>query len=173
MEHPMLLEQTIHHYDLIRYCYNSEPAWLLAHTYNPSWSMYAHDSNVAATMELENGILAHYLGTWTAGWNAMQFEWRTDFSHGVVIQRELFDTLYAAHAADGAPAPVPLEPFTPFLDDTELLLREFARVVTAGGSVPCAGRDHLQSLAMAFATIESAKEGRRVDLREFRRRNQI
>jgi predicted dehydrogenase len=173
MEHPMLLEQTIHHYDLIRYCYDSEPAWLLGHTYNPSWSMYAHDSNVAATMELENGMLVHYLGTWTSGWNAMQFEWRTDFPGGVLIQRELFDALYAAHAADEALSPVSLEKFTPFLDDTELLFREFLAAVTAGGTVPCTGRDHLQTLAMAFATIDSARDGRRIDMREFRRRHHI
>jgi predicted dehydrogenase len=173
MEHPMLLEQTIHHYDLIRYCYDSEPVWLQAHTWNPAWSMYAHDSNVSTHMELANGMQVQYLGTWTAGWNAMQFEWRTDFPGGILTQKSLFSDLFTAALSDEALSPVSLEPFTPFLDDTGLLLRDFVRAIGAGRPAPCAGRDHLKSLAMAYAAIEAIRTGHRVDMHEFRNRYRV
>src|SRR5690606_28643082 len=35
MEHPMMLEQSIHHLDLIRHCYNREVESVMCHTWNP------------------------------------------------------------------------------------------------------------------------------------------
>ncbi|MDR7468123.1 MAG: Gfo/Idh/MocA family oxidoreductase [Armatimonadota bacterium] len=169
--HPMLVDQTIHHYDLIRFCYQAEPVWLQATTWNPSWSQYAHDSNVATFMELTNGVRLQYLGTWTGGWNQMQFEWRTDCERGIVTQRELFGDLCVAAVDDPELTPVPLEPFDAFYDDSAALLRAFAVSLRQGRPVPCDGRDHLQTLAMVFAAIESAETGCRVDLEDFRRRH--
>lgn len=168
--HPMLVDQTIHHYDLIRFCYQAEPVWLQAHTWNPPWSRYGHDSNVATFMELTNGVKVHYLGTWTGGWNQMQFEWRTDCERGVVTQRELFGELYVAGVDESTLTHVPLEPFDAFYDDSAALLRAFAASLREGSAVPCDGRDHLQTLAMVFAAAESAESGCRVDMDDFRRR---
>jgi predicted dehydrogenase len=167
--HPMLVDQTIHHYDLIRFCYQAEPVWLQAHTWNPSWSRYGHDSNVATFMELTNGMKVQYLGTWTGGWNQLQFEWRTDCERGIITQRELFGGLYVAGVDDAALTPVPLEPFDAFYDDSAALLRAFAASLREGATVPCDGRDHLQTLAMVFAAIESAERGCPVDMDDFRR----
>ena len=44
MDHPMLWEQSIHHFDLMRYVYDTEPAFIQAHTFNPSWTMYKGDN---------------------------------------------------------------------------------------------------------------------------------
>jgi predicted dehydrogenase len=54
MRHPMMLEQSIHHLDLIRYCYAREVVASRA-DWNPAWSMYAHDSNVSCLLTLEGG----------------------------------------------------------------------------------------------------------------------
>jgi predicted dehydrogenase len=40
MVHPMLWEQSIHHFDLLRFVYGAEPESVYARTFNPSWSMY-------------------------------------------------------------------------------------------------------------------------------------
>jgi predicted dehydrogenase len=173
MEHPMLLEQTVHHYDLVRFCYDAEPVTLRAHTWNPRWSLYAHDANVDSLIELSNGVTVQYLGTWTGGWNQLVFEWRTDCEGGVITQRELFADLRAAAIDDKALTSVPLEPFTPFLDDTERLLRDFVDCVRGGLPVPCSGRDHLQTLAMVFAAIESNESGARIDMARFRARHAV
>src|SRR5687767_4646465 len=69
MKHPMMLEQSIHHLDLIRFVYGREVEAVSCRTWNPSWSMYAHDANVACLLSLEGGLEVTYLGTWTGGWN--------------------------------------------------------------------------------------------------------
>ena len=46
MKQPMLWEQSIHHFDLIRFIYKSNVKNVFATTSNPPWSMYAHDANV-------------------------------------------------------------------------------------------------------------------------------
>ena len=56
MEHPMMLEQSIHHLDLIRYCYDREVEQVMCRTWNPGWSMYAQDSNVSCLLSLSGGL---------------------------------------------------------------------------------------------------------------------
>ncbi len=181
MKHPMLLEQSIHHFDLIRYVYGREVQSVQAETWNPPWSMYAGDSNVAALLTLEDDLRVQYLGTWTSGWNDMGFEWRTDCSRGVIIQKQLFSDLYYADMQSDDPNPViekgggggggPLERVSfvsedePFFDDTEALMRQFAHALADEGvPYPSTAQDHLRSLAVVFAAIRSAEEGRRITL---------
>ena len=87
MTHPMLLEQSIHHFDLLRYCYGVEVESLVCDSWRPSWSTYAGDCCVSVLFRFENGVRANYLGTWTAAWNRMEFRWRSDFERGALIQR--------------------------------------------------------------------------------------
>jgi predicted dehydrogenase len=173
MRHPMMLEQSIHHLDLIRYCYGREVEAVSCRTWNPIWSVYAHAANVSCLLSLEDGLEVAYLGTWTGGWNELKFQWRTDCEHGVIIQQELFSSLATARTEDTALTSVPLPPDIPFLDDTRLLLDSFVAAHKGEGEWPCTGRDHLHSLALCFAAIEADETGRRVDLREFSERHGI
>ena len=70
MHQPMLYEQSIHHLDLFRFTYGAEVARVSAITHNPSWSMYADDANVFALVEMTNGIVVNYFGTWSGTTNA-------------------------------------------------------------------------------------------------------
>jgi len=93
MKHPMLWEQSIHHFDLIRFVYKSNVKKVFATTSNPPWSMYKHDTNVNAILELQNGIIVNYIGNWQSNCKSLNFEWRTDCSKGIVIQKKQFDDL--------------------------------------------------------------------------------
>ena len=137
MRHPMMLEQSIHHLDLIRYCYGREVEAVSCRTWNPPWSVYAHDANVSCLLTLEGGLEVNYLGTWTGGWNELKFQWRTDCEHGVIVQqRTVFRISAGAGRRTTALTPVPLTPDVPFLDDTGLLLDAFAAASQAGASCP-------------------------------------
>ena len=52
MEHPMLWEQSIHHFDLMRYVYGAEAVLVHCHTWNPSWSNYRDHTNVSALFNI-------------------------------------------------------------------------------------------------------------------------
>jgi predicted dehydrogenase len=171
MQHPMMLEQSIHHLDLIRFCYGREVEQVQCRSWNPPWSVYAHDANVSCLLSMQGGLEVDYLGTWTGGWNALKFQWRTDCPDGVIIQNELFSDLSTARTEDAVLTPVPLAPCIPFLDDTRALLNAFVAAVPLGADMPCNGRDHLRSLALCFAAIEADETGRRVDVAAFQRRH--
>jgi predicted dehydrogenase len=167
MRHPMMLEQSIHHLDLIRFCYGREVEAVSCRTWNPSWSVYAHDANVSCLLTLEGGMDVAYMGTWTGGWNELKFQWRTDCEKGVIIQQELFSSLAMARTEDPELTPLPLDPCVPFLDDTRLLLDDFLDALATGRQEPCTGADHLKSLALCFAAIEANETGQRVTMRDF------
>jgi myo-inositol 2-dehydrogenase / D-chiro-inositol 1-dehydrogenase len=167
MWQPMMLEQSIHHLDLIRYCYGREVDSIMCRTWNPPWSMYAGDANVHALLTLEGGVAINYFGTWSGGWNQPGFEWRTDCAEGVLLQRELFSDLGYARKADEEVTPIALEPSEAFYDDTAALLKSFIVAIQKGGPVPCDGRDHLRTLALCFAGIESSQTGRAIVMKDF------
>ena len=171
MQHPMMLEQSIHHLDLIRFVYGHEVETISCRTSNPPWSMYAHDSNVDALLVLEGGMEVNYHGTWTSGWDVPDFEWRTDCDKGVVIQRELFSDLTAAHMKDEALTPVPIAEARAFYDDSAALLTAFLAALADGTPAPCDGRDHLATLALCFAGLESAATGKTVAMADFMARH--
>ena len=159
MRHPMLWEQSIHHFDLMRYVYGQEPVRLQCQTWNPSWSLYRHDSNVAALIEFDGGLRVNYQGTWQGNWAAPGFEWRSDCTQGIISQREQFGALYYARRDDGALTPVPLPPHVRWISETRALFEAFVEHVLDGAALQCSGRDHLMSLAMLQACIESSAAG--------------
>ncbi|WP_210483827.1 Gfo/Idh/MocA family protein [Microvirga antarctica] len=171
MQHPMMLEQSIHHLDLIRYCYDREVVSLSCRTWNPPWSMYAHDSSVQCLLTMEGGLQVNYIGTWTSGWNEPHFLWRTDCADGVIIQRDLFTDIATAARTDTTLTPVPITDARAYYDDTAALLKTFIEARRAGSATPCDGRDHLRTLALCFAGIESSASGTIVDMRQFYERN--
>lgn len=167
MRHPMMLEQTIHHLDLIRFCHGQEVAAIACHTWNPPWSMYAHDANVHCLLTLEDGAEVNYFGTWSGGWNTPGFEWRTDCTDGVVIQRELHSDLAFAQRTDAELTAIPLPEARPYYDDSIALLAAFLAALRGEAPLPCDGRDHLRSLALCFAGIESGETGRIIRMSDF------
>lgn len=171
MQHPMMLEQSIHHLDLIRFCYGREVERIACRTWNPGWSMYAHDSNVSCLLTLEGGLEVTYHGTWTGGWNGFYFEWRTDCERGIILQRQLHEDLAVAHTGDADLTPVELPACRAFYDDTSALLSRFIAHVRDGAPIECSGRDHLITLALCFAGIESSETGTVVEMKDFYRRH--
>lgn len=164
MRQPMLWEQSIHHFDLMRYVYRQEPVRLQCQTWNPSWSLYRHDSNVAALIEFDGGLRVNYQGTWQGNWAGPGFEWRSDCTDGIITQREQFGDLYYARRDDGDLTRVPLPPHERWISETRALFAAFVEHVVDGAELQCSGRDHLMSLAMLQACIESSATGRGVEI---------
>ncbi len=158
MEHPMLWEQSIHHFDLMRYVYGQDPTIVQCHTWNPSWSMYDDDTNVSAIFQFDGGMTVNYQGTWQSNWTVPGFEWRTDCTEGVITQREQFGALYYAKSADESLTSVELPPHERWISETSGLFSAFVSHVVDGEPLQCSGRDHLMSLAMLEACIQSSRQ---------------
>jgi predicted dehydrogenase len=163
MAQPMLWEQSIHHFDLLRFVYGAEPIRIFARTYNPSWSMYADAANVSALIEFEDGPLVSYHGTWQSNWAKPGFEWRNECPSGVAIQRDQFGELAFAERDQPTLTPVELPPYEQWIDDAAALLRAFIAAYRGEAPLQCSGRDHLKSLRMVQACIRSSETGRAID----------
>lgn len=166
MEQPMLWEQSIHHFDLLRHVYGQEPLQVESMTWNPSWSMYASDTNVAALFRFDGGLVVNYQGTWQSGWAQPGFEWRTDCTGGILSQRDQFGALHYARQGDPQLTEIPLPPHELWITETEGLLAAFAAAILDGAPLECSGRDHLRSLAMVEACARSSLERRAVTIDE-------
>jgi predicted dehydrogenase len=166
MDQPMLWEQSIHHFDLLRYVYQTEPVTVQARTWNPAWSMYRSDANVSTLFTFVNGVHVNYQGTWQANWAEPGFEWRTECTGGIITQRHQFGDLYYARHADKTLTPVGLPPHEMWVTETIGLWEAFLATLLDGATLQCSGRDHLTSLAMVAACALSSERGETVHIRE-------
>ncbi|MCY4540500.1 MAG: Gfo/Idh/MocA family oxidoreductase [Chloroflexi bacterium] len=164
MRHPMLWEQSIHHFDLMRYVYEQEPVRISCRAWNPGWSMYARESNVAALIEFDGGMVVNYQGTWQGNWAVPGFEWRSECSEGIITQRDQFGELYYALRDDEKLTQVSLPPHERWITETRGLFDSFVKHALDGAALECSGRDHLMSLAMLEACIRSSEEKSAVDI---------
>lgn len=167
MAQPMLLEQSIHHLDLFRFVYDTEVETVSCMTWNPADSMYRDDACAAALLRMTNGLVITYQGTWVSGHNALAFQWRTDCERGVIVQRSLFGDLAEAGMRDGEMTPVSIPATEPLVTDAGVLLEDFIRTGRAARPFGSDGRDHLKTLALTLACVESSRTGRRVRPRDF------
>jgi len=179
MPHTFLLEQAVHHLDLIRFVYSTDVESVQANEWNPvDWEFnpYNQDPNVSMLLTLENGMHVNYLGTWISGNSGMKegidFRWRTDFEKGIIDQRDLFgvDGIYKAYRDDSDLTHIETGPIEPFYTDTVGLLEEFVGCLKSGRLPETSGRDHLKTLGAVLASIESAVTGKKVYLEEFMRK---
>ncbi len=161
MSDPMLVDQSIHHLDLMRFAYAREVVRVSARTWNPPSSVYSNDSCVTAILEFEGGLVVNYIGTWTSGTNRFDFRWRTDFESGAVVQPGLFSDIHGsqlvpelAHTADlhdttvEPPVSLGWGPSTPFVDDTSALLGHFVDVIRGREQPGPTAADHLRTLLL-------------------------
>lgn len=163
MDHPMLWEQSIHHFDLMRHVYGAEPTGIAARTWNPPWSMYRGHANVAALLSFEGGIEVTYQGTWAGNHDRLGFDWRTDCARGIAVQSEMFGGLSFALRDDPVLTPVPLPDTRIWRDDAAGLLADFLAHLIDGAPLACSGADHLKSLRMVEAAIRSANTGQTIN----------
>jgi predicted dehydrogenase len=167
MKQPMLWEQSIHHFDLIRFIYKSNIKKVFATTFNPPWSMYAHDTNVNALLELENGMKVNYIGNWQSNCKSLNFEWRTDCTKGIIVQKKQFADLNYRTSKSSKFKKIKLKKFKMWSDDANLLLIDFIKKLSAKNSDKSflsINKDHLNSLSVVDACIKSSKTGKKINL---------
>jgi predicted dehydrogenase len=160
-QQPLLIDMSIHHFDLLRMILGREPVRVSCETWNPRWSGFAGPPVGIATIDFEDGPVVSYRGSWiSAGpitpWGG---EWRMDFEKGEVFWTTRGDeSSLADHVVvrprGGKPRTRSLRRMG--LVDRWATLTEFAAAVREGREPQCSGRDNLGSLAFAAAAVESA-----------------
>ncbi|MDQ3512364.1 MAG: Gfo/Idh/MocA family oxidoreductase [Chloroflexota bacterium] len=152
MDHPLVLDMAIHHFDLIRALTGDEPESVMARSWRVPDSPYAGDPACAALVGLGSGATVIYNGDWAThgpetGWNG---DWEILGSDGRLTWRD--DQIHV-HRWLGGPVLVP-DPGGP-ADGREGVLAEFAAALSEGRQPETSGADNLKSLALTLACVQS------------------
>lgn len=156
MENPLIVDMSIHHFDLMRYILGADPVWVMGHSWNPYWSWFKGDASAALVFEFANGSHVVYHGSWCAtgdqtSWNG---HWHIECERGVIVLR---NNLVFEAAIGEALREVPVEAMA--RTGQHYLLHEFYRALREGITPSTHGRDNLKSLAMVFGAVQAVEEG--------------
>ena len=159
MAYPLIIDMSIHHFDLMRFFLGSDPIRVFGRSWNPPWSWYKGDASAAVVLDFANGVTISYDGSWCSqgretDWNA---NWRFEGSQSVVamVNSQVYTQLTGAE-------PVPVETVPMTRTDQDYLLHEFYEAVTQGKPPVTTCQDNIKSLGIVFDVVQSFETGQMV-----------
>jgi predicted dehydrogenase len=163
MPEPFLLDFAIHHFDLIRYLTGEDGVRVVGQSFRPSWSWYDGNAAAGAIVTLRSGAVVQYAGTMVSlGLETPQ--------EGLVTAIGEQGTLHLDGESrvrlfgQGDPKVLPQEPIP--VGELGYSLDEFLGAVREKRRPATCVVEHIKSLALAFATLESSRRGQAVMVEE-------
>ncbi len=173
MHHVLLVDMAIHTFDAARFIANKKPLAVYCHEENPLGSWYRHGAAATAIFELSDNVTFTYRGSWCAEGANTSWEsaWRITGTRGTLLWdgAENFRANTVASSSNGLlREPVPLEipePANPRQTHGHAsVIADFVSAIRTGRKPETASDDNINSLAMVFAAIESARTRQRVTI---------
>ena len=166
---PLLVEGTVHHFDILRAMAGANAKTVYALTWNPPWGEYKGDSTALITMDMENGVKCVYEG---AKANATTLNgWGNDYLRAECRDGTLELDRRWLRVLRGGAWERPLAEDLPLLKQpvwsNPWLAELFVNWLNGGPAPQNQLSDNIQCCALLFAAIESAHTGRIVDVQEF------
>lgn len=161
MEHPLVVDMSIHHFDLMRAVTEREPASAYALTWRPKWSWFEHHPCCMALFEFEDDMRVCYDASWVSRSRNTSWAgyWRIECSGATIEVRadkvHLIDPNFPDEDAEIDLRGMPCE-------GREYSLMEFQEAVREERQPETGGRENLNSLAMVYAVLDSSHNGERV-----------
>ena len=175
IEDTLMIEGAVHHLDILADLADAECDSIYAQTWNPSWGEYGGDSQGLVTMHFKNGVRAFYEGAKTnaIGLNGWTNEYiRAECREATLIldRRHLEHFPYNpdqkwASKLHGEGVPLPLLRQTKWANSW--LIEKFVDWLKGGEPMETNVWDNLQSVALIFAAIESARTGQTVPVQQY------
>ncbi len=169
MDHVLLLDMAIHHFDAARYILQDEAVSVQCTEWNPKGSIYKDGASICATFRMKSGVVFNYRGswwsegyptTWECQWRAVAGKGSSLWDGANEIKAEKLDSEEGFNATykrleintqgdgkDGGHHGC-------FLD--------FLRCLDEGVEPETIARDNLKSLIMVFGSLASIKHGKTI-----------
>jgi len=173
LTYPLLLDMTIHHFDMMRFFLDADPLSIFGRSWNPAWSWFNGDASTALILDFPDDVVVAYDGSWVATgmetpWNA---NWRFECEKGVLTLQD--DEVFIQRKTDTIAFP---EGYRQYLNEVVepvplveveyerqgYLLHEFYEAVTLGKSPVTTCQDNIISYQMVWDAIESFVTGETV-----------
>jgi predicted dehydrogenase len=156
MEHPLLMEAGIHHFDLLRWCLGTELRVVGGVEWNPPWSPFRTGSSVSILLQTSDGAPVAYNATFAPSAHAapVRFDsgWRIECADAC-----LNVTDGAIHVDGVLSGPGPSEGPVPLEDLNRELLAEWLTARDAGVPSPFDGVDNLRSMAVLQEAVKAVQ----------------
>ncbi|MHC1950722.1 Gfo/Idh/MocA family oxidoreductase [Bradyrhizobium sp. UFLA06-06] len=174
MAYSTLIEGAVHYLDILADLAGAHCTSIFARSWKPEWAQYKGDTDVVALMEFANGAHGVYEESvaQSAGLNDWHFEYfRVESASGTAIldyrEVEVFHRnpkrIYQKNRQCKGQQ-VSLLPGRKW--NHSLLIEQFCRWLDGGPPLVTNVGDHLQSVVMVFAAVESAPLGQPVKVQE-------
>ncbi len=161
---PLLMDMSIHHFDLLRAIIPAEPSTIYCRTYNPLWADYIDPPEGSATIDFGDGLMVNYRGSWLHPGKKTHWagEWRMEFEQGEIWWTSRGDVHTAAddevwlfdHYAKRTSIDLPHVEFV----DRAGALDAFVTALSKGLQPESSGRENIGSLVLAHAAVDSASK---------------
>ncbi|OHV78896.1 Gfo/Idh/MocA family protein [Ensifer sp. LCM 4579] len=175
MVHPMLIEGAVHHLDIMADLAGAPCTSIYARTWKPEWAEYEGDTDVIVTMDFANGARGVYEGSCTQAtglndWGREYFRVEAESGTAILDNREV--EVFHRHKSwirqtsqHGKGQHVSALRGTKW--QNSLLIEHFCQWLGGGPAMATNVEDNLQSVALVFSAIESARRDEPVKVQEF------
>lgn len=168
MEHPLLVEMSIHHFDLARFFGADEPTRVDCYEWNPAGSWYRYGASAFATFQFASDLIFSYRGSWCAEGCATHGNgaWRFCGTKGTLTwdggDRIVAETVARAGGfkSELRTQAIPVQPAPGRDESHQSVMREFVNSVRTGRQPETCAQDNVRSLAMVSAAIADVKARR-------------
>lgn len=182
MRHPLIMDMSVHHFDLMRYLLGANALRVQALTWNPSVSNTQGDMNAFIWIEFEGGVRINYTGSFASpgsdtGWNG---RWDITGTRGSLVWNQKDDwgpIRLFKQGANPANYQIP-HIFTPLPEvwgqpvwassigpvGHHYDLYHWNACIQADVEPETSGKDNLHTLALTFAAIKAADSGQVVEV---------
>ena len=173
LDEPLLVDMSIHHFDLIRAVLGREVTTVDLRTWDPAWSLFTGPSEGAGLIESGPDLVTSYRASWVSSGvrTAWAGEWRMDFADAEVWWTSRGDGPEGWRSDEvrvrrGKKVETLVLPTVARVDRAGSLT-EFVTAIEEGREPVISGRQNLGSLATTYAAVESARSRQPVDLADW------
>jgi predicted dehydrogenase len=169
-EQPLLVDMSIHHFDLLRQVLSREPQRVYCEAWNPDWTGFSGPPAAVASVVFEGGVVVSYRGSWISAGPVTPWagEWRMEFENGEIVWTSAADSdvtqdrvIVRPRGGEERALVLPAMART----GGGAALAEFADAVRAGREPETSGRANLGTIALMEAAVESAARREAVAVR--------
>lgn len=169
MDHPLLLDMSIHHFDLVRYITGSNAKSVYCQEYSNKGSVFDGSSAAYACFKMDKGFVFTYSGNWSVrgeitGWNG---QWVINGSEGTICwngdsKLELYRPIHGKQQFIDVLECKKLTLTKNKEDKLALSLKHFLKSLDTGEEPETSCRDNAYTMNMVLGAIESSELSKKI-----------
>lgn len=161
MAYPLLLDMSIHHFDMMRCMLGADVEAVQGMSINAPWNWNQGDATASVHLELKGGIGVNYFASWVSrGWETdWNGNWRFEGEKGVLMieESQVYFTNKSGTRRKVSPVAFPKT-------HQAWLIEHFADCLEKKMEPETSGRNNLNSLATTHAVVKAVREQQRIEV---------